>query len=323
MTVGQVIAKLGLDPKEYEKGLRKAETQANKAGSKIGSIFKNAFSVTLGQAMFESLKKGFKSTVGTAISFNSMIQTAQIGFATMLGSAEKAQKFLDDMADFAARTPFEYPELLEAAKRMLAYGFAAEEVLPTLRAVGDASAALGSGSVGIDRITLALGQIQAKGKLSGEEMRQLTEAGIPAWHILAEAMGKTVPELQDMVSKGLVPGAKAVDMLTAGMTKRFGGMMASMEDTWQGVTSSIRHLENDRWHANTKPVRWTKCHAHKGKRFPRSVLQHVAGCNGKKGAADHGWTCGEYKRPGCGYVRRWRSYRRSRKKSKEKHSGFR
>jgi tape measure domain-containing protein len=242
MTVGQVIAKLGLDPKEYEKGLRKAETQANKAGSKIGSIFKNAFSVTLGQAMFETLKRGFKDTVGTAIDFNAMLQTAQIGFATMLGSAEKAQKFLDDMADFAARTPFEYPELLDASKKMLAYGFAAENVLPTLRAVGDASAALGSGNEGINRITLALGQIQAKGKLSAEEMRQLTEAGIPAWHILADAMGKTVPELQDMVSKGLVPGAKAVDMLTAGMTKRFGGMMASMEDTWQGVTSSIKDI---------------------------------------------------------------------------------
>lgn len=242
MTVGQVIAKLGVDPKEYEKGLRKAEKQANKAGSKIGSIFKNAFSVTLGMGMFKALEKGFKATISTAIDFNSMLQTAQIGFATMLGSAEKAQKFLEDMADFAVRTPFEYPELLEAAKRMLAYGFAAEEVLPTLRAVGDASAALGSGSVGIDRITLALGQIQAKGKLSGEEMRQLTEAGVPAWHILAEAMGKTVPELQDMVSKGLVPGGKAVDMLTAGMTKRFGGMMASMEDTWQGVTSSIKDI---------------------------------------------------------------------------------
>lgn len=242
MTVGQVIAKLGVDPKEYEKGLRKAETQANKAGSKIGSIFKNAFSVTLGVGMFEALKKGIKSVVGASIDFNSMLQTAQIGFATMLGSAEKAQKFLDDMADFAAKTPFEYPELLDAAKKMLAYGFAAENVLPTLRAVGDATAALGMGGEGIDRITLALGQILAKGKLSAEEMRQLTEAGIPAWHMLAEAMGTTVPALQDMVSKGLVPGHKAVEMLTAGMTKRFGGMMASMENTWQGVTSSIKDI---------------------------------------------------------------------------------
>jgi len=242
MTVGQVIAKLGVDPKEYEKGLRQAERQADKAGSRIGSIFKNAFSVTLGMGMFEALKKGIKSVVGASIDFNSMIQTAQIGFTTMLGSAEKAQAFLDDMADFAVKTPFEYPELLEAAKRMLAYGFAAENVLPTLRAVGDATAALGMGSEGIDRVTLALGQILAKGKLSGEEMRQLTEAGIPAWHMLAEAMGTTVPELQKMVSKGLIPGYKAVEMLTAGMTKRFGGMMASMENTWQGVTSSIKDI---------------------------------------------------------------------------------
>jgi len=242
MTVGQVFAKLSVDPKEFEKGLRKAEKQANKAGSKIGSIFKNAFSVTLGIGMFEALKEGFKSTVGAAISFNSMLQTAQAGFATMLGSAEKAQKFLDDMADFALEAPFEYPELLEAAKRMLAYGFAAEEVIPTLRAVGNTAAAVGSGTVGIDRITLALGQIRAKGKLAAEEMRQLTEAGVPAWEMLAEAMGKTLPELQDMVSKGLIPGYKAVEMLTAGMTKRFGGMMASMGDTWQGVTSSIKNI---------------------------------------------------------------------------------
>jgi len=242
MTVGQVIAKLGLDQKEYEKGLRNAEAQANKAGLRIGSIFKKAFSVTTGMVMFEALKRGFKATVKTAIDFNSMLQTAQIGFTTMLGSSEKAQAFLDDMADFAAKTPFEFPELLDASKRMLAYGFAAGEVLPTLRAVGDAAAALGSGGEGIDRITLALGQIRAKGKLSAEEMRQLTEAGVPAWHILAEAMGTTVPELQKMVSKGLIPGAKAVEMLTEGMTKRFGGMMASMEDTWQGVTSSIKDI---------------------------------------------------------------------------------
>ncbi len=242
MTVGQIIAKLGIDPKEYEKGLRNAEAQANQVGSKIGSIFKNAFSVTFGMGMFEALKKGFKATVVTAIDFNSMLQTAQIGFTTMLGSAGKAQKFLDDMADFAAKTPFEYPELLEASKRMLAYGFSAEEVLPTLRAVGDASAALGMSGEGIDRITLALGQIRAKGKLAAEEMRQLTEAGVPAWHILADAMGKTVPELQKMVSKGLIPGNKAVEMLTEGMTKRFGGMMANMENTWQGVTSSIKDI---------------------------------------------------------------------------------
>jgi len=242
MNVGQVVARLGADSRDLERGLRRAEVQAGESASRIGGLFRNALSTTLGLGLFEALKSGFKATVVAAVDFNAMLETAQMGFTTMLGSAEKAQAFLDEMANFAMKTPFEFPELLDASKRMLAYGFTAEEVLPTLMAVGDAAAALGSGNEGIDRITLALAQIRAKGKLSAEEMRQLTEAGVPAWHILADAMGKTVPELQDMVSKGLIPGYKAVEMLTAGMTQRFGGMMANMENTWQGVTSSIKDI---------------------------------------------------------------------------------
>jgi tape measure domain-containing protein len=153
------------------------------------------------------------------------MEQARIGFTTMLGSAERAEAFLRDVADFAVRTPFEFPELLDASKRMLAYGFAAEDVLPTLEAVGNASAAVGLGTEGINRIILALGQMRAKGKLSAEEMRQLTEAGIPAWEMLAEAMGKTTAEIMDMQSKGLIPADRAIKMLVEGMNKRFGGMM--------------------------------------------------------------------------------------------------
>ena len=157
MLVGEVFARMGLDSKQYEKSLDRLENETKKRALTLGNIFKGALSVTIGMTMFEAVKRGFQTIASTAIGFNAQMEQARIGFATMLGSAEKAQKFLDDLADFAVKTPFEYPELLEAAKRMLAYGFAAEEVLPTLRAVGDASAALGSGSVGIDRITLALG----------------------------------------------------------------------------------------------------------------------------------------------------------------------
>ena len=242
MTVGEVIARLGLDSKSFDRGLKQAETRADRAGSKIGTIFSRAFSVTIGMGLFDALKSGLKATVGTMTSFNAMLQTASIGFTTMLGSAEKAQRFLDDMAAFAAKTPFEYPDVLNAAKRMLAYGFAADEVLPMLQAVGDATAALGLGSAGINRIILALGQMRAKGKVSGEEMRQLTEAGIPAWEMLAQAMGKTTAEVMELQQKGLIPADKAIKLITTSMTKRFGGLMSSMQDTWAGVTSTIRDL---------------------------------------------------------------------------------
>jgi len=242
MLVGEVLAKLGVDLTEYRAGMRQAERQAQSTAGTIGSLFKNAFSVALGIGFFEAVQQGFRAVVGEAVSFNSMMEQARIGFTTMLGSAERAEAFLSDMAEFAARTPFEFPELLDASKRMLAYGFAAEDVLPTMEAVGNASAAVGLGTEGINRIIRALGQMRAKGKLSAEEMRQLTETGIPAWEILAEAMNKTTAEIMDMQSKGLIPADRAIKMLVEGMNKRFPNMMKNMENTWEGVTSTIKDV---------------------------------------------------------------------------------
>jgi tape measure domain-containing protein len=242
MLVGEVFARMGLDSKQYEKNLGRLEGVTQKQANTLGGIFKNAFSVALGMGVFEAVKRGFRAVVGESISFNAQMEQARIGFTTMLGSAERAEVFLRDMADFAARTPFEFPELLDASKRMLAYGFAAKDVLPTMEAVGNASAAVGLGTEGINRIILALGQMRAKGKLSAEEMRQLTETGIPAWEILAEAMNKTTAEIMDMQSKGLIPADRAIKMLVEGMNKRFPNMMAQMEDTWEGVTSTIKDV---------------------------------------------------------------------------------
>ena len=242
MLVGEVFARMGLDSKQYEKDLSRLESVTRKEATTLGSIFKNAFSVALGMGVFEAVKRGFQTIASTAIGFNAQMEQARIGFTTMLGSAERAEAFLRDMADFAAKTPFEFTELLDASKRMLAYGFAAEDVLPTMEAVGNASAAVGLGTAGINRIILALGQMRAKGKLSAEEMRQLTETGIPAWEILAEAMGKTTAEIMDMQQKGLIPAHEAIQILIEGMNKRFPDMMKNMENTWEGVTSTIKDI---------------------------------------------------------------------------------
>jgi len=242
MTIGELLVKLGIDTKAYEQGLAQVKRETQSTATKLGDIFKGAFSVALGVGFFEAVRRGFQAVVGEAVNFNAMMEQAQISFTTMLGSAEKAQAFLDEMAEFAAKTPFEYPDLVMAAKRMMAYGFAAEEVLPTLKAVGDAAAATGTGSEGINRILLALGQMRAKGKVSAEEMRQLTEANIKAWDILAEGMGKTTGEVMKLAERGLIPANKAVQILLEGMEKRFPNMMEKLQNSWFGVTSTIRDV---------------------------------------------------------------------------------
>lgn len=176
----------------------------------------------------------------TGVDFNNLKQQAEIAFETMLGSGEKARAFLDDLQDFAAKTPFEFPDLLRASQRLLAMGFAADEIRPTLTAIGDAVAGLGGGAAEVDRVTTALGQMQAKGKASAEEMMQLTEAGIPAWQFLADAIGTDVAGAMDAVSKGAVSADVAIGALVEGMNTKFGGMMEKQSTTFGGLLSTLK-----------------------------------------------------------------------------------
>lgn len=161
-------------------------------------------------------------------------------FTTLLKDATLAKDFLAELETFAANTPFELPGLLQASKKMLAFGFTAQQVIPVLTAVGDSAAALGMGQDGIDRLTIAIGQIQAKGKVSAEEMLQLAEAGVPAWQMLADAMGTSIPQAMKMAEKGTIDSATGIQAIISGMNSKFGGMMQEQSSTINGMLSNIK-----------------------------------------------------------------------------------
>jgi len=176
---------------------------------------------------------------GAALKIAGDFEQSQIAFTTMLGSAEKAEAFLKDLAKFAANTPFDLPGLESAAKKMLAFGFASEDVIPMLTAVGDAVSAVGGGKDVIAGVTTALGQMRAKAKVSAEEMAQLAERGIPAWEILAEKMGVDVPKAMELAGKGAIDGIKGVDALVAGLNERFAGTMEKQANTLIGQVDRL------------------------------------------------------------------------------------
>ena len=78
--------------------------------------------------------------------------------------------------------------------------------------------------------------------MSGEEMRQLTETGIPHGRFLPRLWGKSTAEVMDLSQRGLIPADRAIKMFTEGMNKRFPDMMSKMENTWEGVTSTIKDV---------------------------------------------------------------------------------
>lgn len=239
-TIGTAVLELTTDDTRLRSGLRGAE-QATRGW--LGML-QTAVGTALG---FAGAIVGLEA-VGAAVSFaqesvfglNNRLQQATIAFTTMLGSGEKAQAFLNELARFAARTPFEFPDLVTATQRMMAYGFEAKQVIPLLTAVGNASAALGLGAEGIDRVTTALGQMRAKGKVSGEEMRQLAEAGIPAWDMLARKLGVDVATAMKQVEDRAVDANVMIEAFMEGVGERFPGMMEKQSRTFAGAMSTIK-----------------------------------------------------------------------------------
>lgn len=185
------------------------------------------------------IAKAVKDFASFGLATASAAETTEISFTTMLGSAEAAQQMIAQLSDFAAKTPFDLSGLQDATRQLLAYGFQAEEVIPMLTAVGDATSALGTGQEGIDAVTRALGQMQTRGKVSAEEMLQLTEQGIPAWEYLAEAIGTDTAGAMEQVSKGAVKASDGIKALTDGMERDFGGMMEAQSKTLTGVMSNL------------------------------------------------------------------------------------
>jgi tape measure domain-containing protein len=177
--------------------------------------------------------------VGGLIKMAGQFEQTQIAFTTMLGSAEEANKLLKDLADFAARTPFTIPGIEKNAKLLLGMGVAAEDMIPTLKALGDVSAGL---SVPLDRIALNFGQIRVQGKLTGRELRDFAVAGVPLIAELAKNFGLTEAAITDMVSKGEI-GFDDVENAFITMTSeggRFFDLMDAQSKTFLGQVSNIQ-----------------------------------------------------------------------------------
>jgi tape measure domain-containing protein len=182
--------------------------------------------------------------VALPLRMSGAMEQAQIGFTTMLGSAEKATKFMKQLKDFASLTPFEFPQLRDAAQQLLAFRFRLSDILPMMTSIGNAAAGMGRGPETIDRVVRAFGQMKAKSKVSAEEMMQLSEAGINGWVYLAEAMGKSTAQVMKLAESGLIPADKAIQHILAGMNREFPGMMAVQSRSLLGLWSTIKDTFN-------------------------------------------------------------------------------
>lgn len=178
------------------------------------------------------------------------LENTKVALTTLMGSEARAQDMLEKSIEFAKTTPFDLPSVTDGVKQLKAYGFANKELLPVLTDIGDASAALGLGAPGIQRMVMAFGQIKARGTFRADEARQLTEAGIPAWRSLAEAMSEvegkdvSIQEVMRRAEAGTIKAGFALKALRGTMQETFGGGMEAQSQTFLGTLEKLKDSAN-------------------------------------------------------------------------------
>lgn len=199
----------------------------------IGAAIAGAFAVN-------KIVEFGRGAIGVAADF----QQTSIAFKTMLGSGEKAGAFLSNLRDFAAKTPFEFPELSKAASSLVSVGISADKVIPIMTSLGNATAGMGTGQEGIKRATIALQQMNAAGRITGEDLNQLRDAGVPVFELLTAATGKSTEEIAKMAQSGKL-GRKELEQLMSALEsgkglERFNGLMDAQSKTLNGVISTFK-----------------------------------------------------------------------------------
>lgn len=158
-------------------------------------------------------------------------------------TSEIGEELLHWTQELAIKSPFTQEGVATAFQMAMAYGFNVEEAQRLTQAMLDFTAGTGQTEFAMERISRALGQISQTGKLTGQDMLQLTAVGVPVLQILADAFGVTTAEVVEMRTAGLIPAQEAIEALVGWMETNFAGAGERMTESWAGLTGTFQDLK--------------------------------------------------------------------------------
>jgi tape measure domain-containing protein len=201
-----------------------------------------AFKASIGAAM-----AGGAAAVGVgmkAVTAAADFEQTKVAFTTLIGDAAKAEQTLGKLRELGAKTPFEFPELADAGRKLIAFGESADSVAETLRRIGDVSAGV---QAPVNEIAELYGKARVQGRLFAEDINQLTGRGIPIIEELAKQFGVSDSEVKKLVESGQV-GFPAIERAFVSMTSlggKFAGMMEAQGKTTGGLFSTLKDSINE------------------------------------------------------------------------------
>lgn len=182
---------------------------------------------------------GIKELVSQIVRVRGEFQSMQTAIETMVGK-DMADSLMSQLKEMAKISPLTLTDMVDAEKMILGFNIQAEDTVRYLQALSDIS--MGD-SVKFKSLTLAFSQMSAAGKLMGQDLNQMINAGFNPLQIIAEKTGKSISTLKDEMSKGAVSAEMVqqafIDATSAGgkfyqmsenASKTINGQLSMMQD---------------------------------------------------------------------------------------------
>lgn len=231
-TIGDLVVNLTANSSQFQRNMG-ASQRTVKSFAKVAA---RAMAATA--AAFASVV-----TITESLKQAAQIESLSVQFEVLLGSASKARDLLADIRKFGASTPFQTDDIANSAKQLLNAGIAADNIIPTLRMLGDLAAA---GGKNLGDVAFVISQVRSAGVLMGQDLNQLLNANIPIIAALATEFGVAEGEVKKLVSTGAVTFDRlesALQRLT-GEGGKLNGMTQKLSQTTGGLWSTLKDNVN-------------------------------------------------------------------------------
>lgn len=217
----QIFKSLGDEVKDE---CSKIDDSLKKVGTAVAAYFTATQILSFGKAILNARKE---------------IESFEISFNTLLGSKEKGAAFFAEIKEFAVKTPLQLNDIAGAAQTLLGFGIEANRIMPILRQLGDVS--MGNAER-FKSLSLAFAQATSAGKLQGQDLLQMINAGFNPLNEIAKKTGKSIGELKEDMAKGKISAQDLADAL-ASATAQGGKFYGMLEQQSKGIEGSLSNLE--------------------------------------------------------------------------------
>ena len=241
------MGKVGQAGAEAGNKTDKAFDQANRTVKKLSK------EVDKGAESFQKMAKyaaGFftlqqaKAFTQKIFAVRSEIESLQTSFRILVGDKGKADALFQSIKEFAVSTPMQMKDLASAAQTMMGFGIPLEQIMENLKAIGDVS--MGDAQK-FQSLALSFSQMSAAGKLMGQDLMQMINAGFNPLATMSEKTGKSIGALKDEMEKGAISADMVrqafIDATSEG--GKFHGMLEEQSKTLQGAYSNLQGAIDD------------------------------------------------------------------------------